>query len=67
MEISILEDIDKARWDDYVMRSGISNCYHLTGWREVIRKSFGHSAYYLYAEDCDEIKGILPLIHMKST
>lgn len=49
------------------MLSGISNCYHLSGWREVIKKSFGHDAYYLYAEDGDDIKGILPLIHMKST
>jgi FemAB-related protein (PEP-CTERM system-associated) len=67
MAINILEGSDNARWDNYVMRSGISNCYHLAGWREVIRKSFGHSAYYLYAEDSSGIKGILPLIHMKST
>ena len=67
MTINTLEGRDKAAWDKYVMRSDISNCYHLSGWRDVIQKSFGHSAYYLYAEDSDEIKGILPLIHMKST
>jgi FemAB-related protein (PEP-CTERM system-associated) len=66
MTINILEDSDNAMWDNYVMRSDLSTCYHLSGWREVIRKSFGHDAYYLYAEDINGIKGILPLFHIKS-
>ncbi len=67
MNIGYLQEIDKERWNAYVMQSGMSTCYHLTGWKDVIEASFGHKTYYLFAEDGrHEIRGILPLVHLKS-
>lgn len=59
---------DRHRWDAYVLASPASYCYHLAGWKDVIEKSFGHRAFYLLAEDSEKkVKGILPLIQLKST
>ncbi|MBZ0155103.1 MAG: FemAB family PEP-CTERM system-associated protein [Alphaproteobacteria bacterium] len=66
MTIKILKQEDAARWDRYVLESGASN-YHRLGWRNVIERGFGHTSYYLYAEDRKgEIHGVLPLVHLKS-
>jgi len=67
MDINLLKEADKERWNNYVMRSNISTCYHLTGWKDVIETSFGHKTYYLLAEDrAHQVKGVLPLVHLKS-
>lgn len=67
MVINLLREADKERWNNYVMRSSTSTCYHLTGWKDVIETSFKHKTYYLLAEDrANEIKGVLPLVHLKS-
>ena len=67
MGIRLFREEDRSRWDEYVGRSAVAACYHLAGWKDVIEKSFGHSAYYLLSESSDgETNGILPLIHLKS-
>jgi len=67
MNIRLFREEDKERWDAYVMKSDLSACYHLSGWKTVMEKSFGHKTYYLLAEDAkNEIKGILPLVHLRS-
>ena len=60
-------DADKAAWDGYARSCARSSCYHLTVWKDVIEKSFRHKTHYLLAADeSGEIRGILPLVHMKS-
>ena len=49
MKVHLLKEEDKERWDEYVIKSSASNCYHLTGWKNVIEKTFGHKTYYLLA------------------
>lgn len=67
MNIRRYSPSDKKAWDDYVMSSGSSSCYHLTGWKDVIEKSFGHKTYYLISEEENgKINGILPVAHLKS-
>jgi FemAB-related protein (PEP-CTERM system-associated) len=67
MAIQLLRNEDRDRWDEYVTKSDISTCYHLTGWKNVIERSFGHKAYYLLAKGGNnDIQGILPLIHLRS-
>jgi len=66
MNISLLKREDFNRWDSYVMKSAASSCYHLACWKDVIEESFGHRTYYLFAEDHDEVTGILPLVHLRS-
>ena len=50
------------------MNSPDATCYHLTGWKGVIEKSFGQSTWYLLSEDEEKrINGILPLVQLKSS
>jgi FemAB-related protein (PEP-CTERM system-associated) len=40
--------------------------FHLSGWRRVIERAFGHRTYYLLAERGGIVTGVLPLTHIKS-
>ena len=37
-------------WDEYVSAHPQSTLYHLAGWKNVIKKTYGHKTYYLIAE-----------------
>ena len=64
--ISILDDKNSGRWDEYVMRCSEATFFHRAGWRTVIEQAFGHRAYFLFSEEDKNITGILPLGHIKS-
>ena len=66
MRITTLQNTDTTKWDQYVLASEMASVYHLTGWRDVIERSFGHRTHYLMATEGDQILGILPLVFMKS-
>jgi FemAB-related protein (PEP-CTERM system-associated) len=57
---------DAAAWDSLVQRSPHGTFCHLTGWGRVIERVWRHPAHHLIAEDQGEIKGVLPLFHVKS-
>jgi FemAB-related protein (PEP-CTERM system-associated) len=57
---------DNQLWDDYVMCSKDATFFHLIGWKDVIESSFNYTPYYLMAKEGEEIKGVLPLFHIKS-
>jgi serine/alanine adding enzyme len=60
-------DADREKWDQYVLRTKNSSCYHLAGWKKVIENSFSQKTHYLLSEDQDcKINGILPLVQLKS-
>ena len=68
---------DDAAWDNYVARHEMSNAYHLFHWQKVISNTYGHKTYALAAVSPENnktegkfnptIKGILPLVHMKTS
>jgi serine/alanine adding enzyme len=65
--IRLYTESDRDNWNQYVMKSNSSSCYHLTGWKKIIEHSFGHKTYYLLSENENKkINGILPLVHLKS-
>lgn len=67
MGIRLLDRADTWKWDRYVLGSVASSCYHLSGWREVIERSFGHKTFYLMSvREGGEIDGILPIVQLKS-
>ncbi len=67
MRIRLFTEGDREQWDRYVDHSSSSACYHLIGWKDVIERSFGHKTFYLLAENSEnEVKGILPLVNLKS-
>ncbi len=58
---------DEARWDRYVAEQAKASAYHATTWRHVISRAFGHPSYYYMAMgESGEVRGILPLVHLKS-
>jgi serine/alanine adding enzyme len=66
MEVLELRKKDEKEWDAFVRRQDDATFFHLTGWKNVIERTYKHKAYYLIAREDDEIKGILPLVLMKS-
>ena len=53
-------------WDAFVKASPAASFFHLSGWRTVLQKSFGYHPYYFYVERNGRIRGLLPLLHVKS-
>jgi FemAB-related protein (PEP-CTERM system-associated) len=52
-------------WDDYVQRAAARHA-HLSAWRRAIERSYGHRVFYLWALADGKVKGILPLILLRS-
>ena len=64
--ITLLKDETKE-WNQYVNHNPAASVYHLADWRDIIDKSFKHTSFYFYAHDSNmKIKGILPLVRLKS-
>ncbi|HET7565351.1 MAG TPA: FemAB family XrtA/PEP-CTERM system-associated protein [Gemmatimonadaceae bacterium] len=58
---------DAAEWDALVRRSPGWTHFHLSGWRSVIGRVFGHECLYLSARTDDgHLAGVLPLVRVKS-
>lgn len=64
IEVRLLENGEEKAWDDYVYRCPEASHSHLSGWRRVIARSYGHRSHYLYVQENGAVKGILPLIWM---
>lgn len=57
---------DESAWDSYVTNHPSGTVFHLTAWKRVIEKTFGHKAYYLTEKKNGYIKGICPIFELKS-
>ena len=57
---------DERRWDAFVRAHANGTFFHLSGWKRVIERTFGHHTYYLIAERGPAVTGVLPLTHVKS-
>jgi FemAB-related protein (PEP-CTERM system-associated) len=57
---------DELRWDEFVLARAGGTFFHLSGWKRVIERAFGHRTYYLIAERGQTVTGVLPLTHVKS-
>ena len=66
VEVCRFEHGDEKAWDEYVYSHPEAGHCHLNGWRRVVEKSYGHRPLYLWAHKNGNIKGILPLILIRS-
>ena len=66
MKIDIKHHCDSDLWDNYVLNHPSGTLFHLTAWKKVIEKTFGHKGFYLTAEYESEVCGIFPVFEMKS-
>src|ERR1700730_17667711 len=57
---------DEPAWDAFVLGSAEATFFHLSGWKRVIERAFGHRTHYLLAERGHVVTGVLPLTHVKS-
>jgi FemAB-related protein (PEP-CTERM system-associated) len=64
--IKPLQAADCERWDSYVRAAKGATFFHLSGWKEVIERAFGHTTHFLFAEEGGEIVGVLPLAEVRS-
>ncbi|MGZ5921418.1 MAG: FemAB family XrtA/PEP-CTERM system-associated protein [Rhizomicrobium sp.] len=55
-----------AEWDGFVASRPDSTFFHLSGWREVIKRSFGHACPYLVARDGGALSAVMPLTEINS-
>ena len=53
-------------WDAYVNKHPSGSFFHLSGWKTVVEKAYGHETCYLIARNEGVIAGILPLGHINS-
>lgn len=66
LTISVLQPDEGGLWDAYVRRTQGAGFFHLSGWRNVITRTYGHETRYLIARDGDEIRGVLPLFVIRN-
>jgi FemAB-related protein (PEP-CTERM system-associated) len=64
--VGVLDGTARERWDRFVDACPDATFFHRAGWQAVIERSFGHRTHFLYAESGGEIRGVLPLVHVKS-
>lgn len=57
---------DWEDWDAFVEQHPGASVYHLSRWRSVIQKSFGHDCPYLVAKRSGQVVGVLPLVRIDS-
>jgi serine/alanine adding enzyme len=53
-------------WSEYLALNQQSSLYHDAAWAELIRSCFGHRTFFLAAQDNGALRGILPLVYLKS-
>lgn len=64
--IKKISTADENAWDVYVMSHPSATVFHLTAWKRVIEKTFGHKSHYLIEKKNGFIKGICPMFELKS-
>ena len=65
LEVRALEGNEEA-WRDYVERHPSASLYHRLEIRDIIQDTFGHRSRYLMACGAGGVRGVLPLVEMKS-
>ncbi|WP_300463390.1 FemAB family XrtA/PEP-CTERM system-associated protein [Desulfobacula sp.] len=66
MNIRTANNTDFQNWDTYVLTHPLGTVFHLTAWKNVVEKSFGHRSQYFIAEHQEKICGIFPVFEIKS-
>jgi FemAB-related protein (PEP-CTERM system-associated) len=66
MIITELQEKDRPIWDAYVENSAHGLPMHLSGWRDVMSKTYGYETHYLMATEGEKVVGVLPLFIVRS-
>ena len=66
MIITEMTEADRAVWDAYVRSSAGGLPYHLSGWRQVLAKTYGYETHFMMATEEGHLVGVLPLFIIRS-
>ncbi|MEX2649898.1 MAG: FemAB family XrtA/PEP-CTERM system-associated protein [Alphaproteobacteria bacterium] len=66
LRVRELDASSEAAWDAFVESCAGATFFHRAGWKRVIEASFGHRCPFLFAERDGEIRGVLPLVDIRS-
>jgi len=64
--ITELTDQECPAWDAYVQDAADGLPHHLSGWRQVLRRTYGYETPFLMARDGERVVGVLPLFVVRS-
>jgi FemAB-related protein (PEP-CTERM system-associated) len=65
MKITLLDNKDMKKWDEFIMSSTDGTFGHLSGWTKVY-ELYGYKSFPIAViDDSDNIRGVLPLFLMK--
>jgi FemAB-related protein (PEP-CTERM system-associated) len=64
--ITEITDQDCPAWDAYVKDAAHGLPQHLSGWRQVLRKTHGYETPFLMARDGERVVGVLPIFLVRS-
>ncbi len=66
LTVATLDDAATQAWDEFVDACPEATFFHRAGWRKAIQAGLRRPCHFLYAERNGEIRGVLPLVHIKS-
>ncbi|MEN6517446.1 MAG: GNAT family N-acetyltransferase [Methanospirillum sp.] len=67
MNVEIVGNVPETEWKLFLEDESEATIYHTPEWKRFLEGTFGYSSRYLFATDeCGELRGLLPLFHMKS-
>jgi FemAB-related protein (PEP-CTERM system-associated) len=64
--ITELQERDRPIWDAYVENSAHGLPTQLSGWHDVMSKTYGYETHYLMAAEGEKVVGVLPLLIVRS-
>jgi FemAB-related protein (PEP-CTERM system-associated) len=54
------------RWDAFVQTCANATFFHRAGWERIEREVFRHETHFIYAQQGEEVVGVLPLARVRS-
>jgi FemAB-related protein (PEP-CTERM system-associated) len=66
VDIVICDEVERHTWETYLERSPASSVCHRFLWQSIIKQAYGHQPLYLLARTGAHVRGVLPLVVVKS-
>ena len=64
--VTQISEKNKAQWDEFVLQHPNASPYHLFAWCASVWQSYGFQCFYLVAKEKEHIRGLVPLIVMRT-
>jgi FemAB-related protein (PEP-CTERM system-associated) len=66
MRVIRCDENQSKAWDSFIREQQAGSFYHLFNWKGVNERSFGHETFYLTAVEGETIRGVLPMVFLKT-